>query len=140
MQYFKCIPKLPCCPLGIFYLFIYFILSLVGDGDLYLFFFQVDIIRFGERSDFLIFGGLSKNFALIVSSIIFSIDDCRSVSNSLFDFIVCLRIPVFVGYWSIYTYISYGRMFQGNLFPNQGLILSLLLYSSQNIDCMQDCI
>ena len=61
------------------------------DGDLYLFFFPVDIIRFGERSDFLIFGGLSKNFALIVNSIIFSIDDCRSVLNSLFAFIVCFK-------------------------------------------------
>ena len=62
-----------------------------GDDDLCLFLFPVDMIRFGERSDFLIFGIFSKNFALLVNSTIFIIDNCRSVLNNSFAFMVCFK-------------------------------------------------
>ena len=52
-----------------------------GDDDLCLFLFPVDMIHFGESSEFLSFGIFSRNFALVVNSIIFIIDNWRGGSE-----------------------------------------------------------
>ena len=58
---------------------------------LYLLRLSTEIIRFGDRSRFLICGALSRNFALVANSIIMFIVCSILDVNSSFIFMVCFR-------------------------------------------------
>ena len=91
------------------------------------------IIRFGERSRFLICGVLSRNLALDANSMILSMVRLILAVNSSFIFMVffenisLLTVLKYLHLYSIWKDVS--RQF--------GHTPSLLLYNNRNIDCMQ---
>ena len=107
---------------------------------LYLLRLSTAIIRFGDRSRFLICGVLSRNLALVANSIILFIVCSILDVNSSFIFMVCFRNIFLLSVLKyLHLYIICGRMSQGSLIPMMGHILSLLLYSSHKIDYMSIC-